>query len=133
MIIKIDDKNQVISKLIGDVFENIEVDNIKTFKVDQVPTISTLEVLHFNPELKEFYTEPAPIIETPSAEEYADKIEAIKNKKNALKWLADNDWKVNKHTLGEWADDDARWQAYLADRAKIRAQFDEAEEILKQK
>ena len=54
-------------------------------------------------------------------------------KETALQWLADNDWKVNKRTVSEWAEDDPRWLEYLTGRAKARAQYDEAVAILNQK
>ena len=54
----------------------------------------------------------------------------MKQRAYALKWLADNDWKVNKHLLGEWADDDDRWLAYLAGREKARSDYDAAEAVL---
>ena len=53
-------------------------------------------------------------------------------KKWALKWFSDNDWKVNKHVLGEWSDTDPRWLDYLAGREKARKVYDDACEVLKQ-
>ena len=60
------------------------------------------------------------------------KIAAVK-KKAALKWLSDNDWKVNKRTLGEWEETDERWLSYLAMREKVRADIDEADKVLNEK
>ena len=48
----------------------------------------------------------------------------------ATKWLSDNDWKVNKRTLGEWAEDDPRWLAYLEGREKARKAYDDAVAVL---
>ena len=96
------------------------VNNKTTFEVESVPTIEKGNVLYFNPETKEFYTKPNSI-----------KITTAKIKKAwATKWLSDNDWKVNKRTLGEWAEDDPRWQAYLEGREKARKAYDDAEAIL---
>ena len=41
------------------------------------------------------------------------------------KWLADHDYIINKVFLGEWETTDPRYQTYLADRARIRAELDE--------
>ena len=48
------------------------------------------------------------------------------------KWLADNDWKVNKIVIGEWTTDDERWLTYLAERTTKRARQDELLELLKE-
>lgn len=40
-------------------------------------------------------------------------------------WLAQNDWKVNKVFIGEWADTDPRWIEYKEQRAIKRARLDE--------
>lgn len=133
MIIKINKENKVIYKASGKAFENVKADNVKTFIVDCAPPVSESEELYFNPERLEFYTEEKPISTNPSRERIIAVREAKKNRKDALQWLADNDWKVNKRVLGEWTEDDERWKAYLDDRAKVRAKFDEAEAILKQK
>jgi hypothetical protein len=62
----------------------------------------------------------------PTEEEVArDKI-ALKAERLAEidKWLANNDWKVNKVYLGEWKVDDPRWLEYLETRAALRAEHD---------
>ena len=40
-------------------------------------------------------------------------------------WFKKNDWKVNKIVIGEWSQDDPRWQEYLKERAIKRARQDE--------
>lgn len=40
------------------------------------------------------------------------------------KWLADNDYIINKVFLGEWQEDDERYLAYKAKRAEVRAELD---------
>lgn len=52
-------------------------------------------------------------------------LEQIKN------WFSANDWKVNKFVLGEWQEDDPRWQDYLTQRAEKRARQDILNYILK--
>lgn len=41
------------------------------------------------------------------------------------KWLADNDWKINKIVIGEWTTEDHRWQSYLEERTIKRKRYDE--------
>ena len=45
-------------------------------------------------------------------------------------WLRENDWKINKVFLGEWADTDSRWTEYKEQRAIKRARFDKIKEAL---
>jgi hypothetical protein len=45
-------------------------------------------------------------------------------------WLSQNDWKVNKVFLGEWAETDPRWVEYKEQRAIKRARFDKIKEAL---
>ena len=40
-------------------------------------------------------------------------------------WFKDNDWKVNKVTVGEWETTDPRWIEYKEQRAIKRARLDE--------
>ena len=47
-----------------------------------------------------------------------------------LQWFADNDWKVNKRALGEWAEDDERWIAYLKERQAHREAYDRAIDLI---
>lgn len=129
MYIKINDKNRVVAQIADKFAKGLTADNEKTFIVDTVPNAERGEVLHFNPETKTFYTEKHEVTEEQKAIAKA-RAEARAKKAKALKWLADNDWKVNKRTLGEWAEDDERWTTYLADRAKARAEIDEAETVL---
>lgn len=130
MIIMINNDNKVIAKASGRIFDNVEIDNVKTFRIDDVPTVSETEELFFNPETKEFYIEAKPVARTLTAEDRKAIREAMQSKEKALKWLADNDWKPNKITRKEWAEDDPRWLEYLDKCAEMRAKIDEAEAIL---
>ena len=47
-------------------------------------------------------------------------------------WLNANDYKVNKHLLGEYADDDERWTSYLQDRQVKLARYNELEQLIAQ-
>lgn len=109
--------------------EGTEADNVKTFEVESIPQIEENSTVYFNPNTKQF--RQIPIKEQKEIPENVRvRIEAQAKKDAALKWLADNDWKVNKRTLGEWAEDDERWLAYLEGRAKARADIDAADAVL---
>ena len=45
-------------------------------------------------------------------------------------WLNANDYKINKHTLGEYTDTDTRWTTYLEERKTKLARYNELEVIL---
>ena len=51
--------------------------------------------------------------------------------KNTIKaWLQENDYKINKHLLGEYADDDVRWVEYLQERSVKLARYNDIEHEL---
>ena len=125
MYFKIDEKNRVVLQIADEFAEGLEIDNATAFTAETIPSVEHDETLCYNPENGTFYTEKVEITEEQKA-----KAAAMEKKENAMKWLADNDWKVNKHMLGEWTEKDKRWAAYLADRAKARAEIDEAEAVL---
>lgn len=131
MYIKINNENRVIMQIAEKFVEGLEADNETTFKVSFVPAVERGEVLYFNPYAQTFYSEKHEVTEE-QKERAKTMSEARAKKAKALKWLADNDWKVNKRMLGEWAEDDERWLAYLADRAKARAEIDEADAVFAQ-
>jgi uncharacterized protein involved in type VI secretion and phage assembly len=54
----------------------------------------------------------------------------IKEQAIIKQWLTQNDWKVNKITLGEWEDTDPRWVEYKEQRAVKRARLDEIKATL---
>ena len=125
MYIKIDDKNKVVAQIVDKFAQNLIVDNKTTFKTSNPPVTGKNEVLYFNPTTFSFYTEKVVVTEEQKARMEERKVKNVK-KQEALKWLSDNDWKVNKRLLGEWSETDDRWLQYLAERAKMRAQYDEA-------
>jgi hypothetical protein len=131
MIITINEKQEVISIFKG---EGVEPDNLTSFEVETIPEREASQVLCFNPETMEFYSNDREPVDAEAIKEararYAERRAAHEKKAAALKWLADNDWKVNKHTLGEWADEDPRWLEYLAGREQARKDYDEAEAVL---
>lgn len=45
-------------------------------------------------------------------------------------WLLANDYKINKHTLGEYTDTDTRWTTYLEERKIKLARYNELEIIV---
>ena len=134
MIIWIDENCEVVSVAQGALAEMAEVDNVTSFRVDSLEVHGTNETLHFNPETRSFYTKERKLPDL-EASQIASRRAALrrtaKRKKEAvLKWLSENDWKVNKHLLGEWSDEDPRWLAYLETRKVKRAEYDEAEALL---
>lgn len=129
MYFKIDENKKVIMTVTGKAAESFEPDNVTTFKTESPIEVEAGEVLYYNPETEEFYTEKVEITEE-MKEKARARAEAQKQRAEALQWLTDNDWKVNKRALGEWEETDERWLAYLADRAEARAKFDEAEAVL---
>ena len=134
MMIWIDRAHRVVSYATGCAAKGIVPDGKTCFAVMELPQVSAGEELFFNPDTKQFYTRPRAMIDAKQAEDLRARAkartEAEDAKRKALKWLAENDWKVNKHTLGEWKDTDPRWHAYLAERAEVRAAYDRALEAL---
>lgn len=57
---------------------------------------------------------------------------ARQEKQEILKWLADNDWKVNKIVLGEWLEDDPRVVEYKRERKEKRERLDYLEILLRE-
>lgn len=49
---------------------------------------------------------------------------------NIRQWLLDNDYKINKHTLGEYSDNDERWTSYLAERQLKLSRYNELENLI---
>jgi hypothetical protein len=45
-------------------------------------------------------------------------------------WLLANDYKINKHTLGEYTNTDTRWTTYLEERKTKLARYNELEVIV---
>ena len=98
-VIKINEENKVIAIMRGAIAESAKADNVTLFEVDSAPHFSNREELYFDPQNHTFST-----VEI-SEEVLKARAEAYAKMNQALKWFADNDWKVNKHILGEWADD----------------------------
>ena len=46
------------------------------------------------------------------------------------RWLVENDYKVNKHSLGEYSDTDKRWTSYLKERKEKLLKYNELEILL---
>jgi hypothetical protein len=133
MIVQLNTKNQIIAA-----FEDglIEADNKTSFKVKHFNGFIAGKIPYYDLETGRIYykniqSDPA---KKEAAITRANQLRLARAQKEAaLQWLADNDWKVNKRTVGEWAEDDPRRLEYLAGRAKARAQYDEAVAILTQK
>ena len=64
-------------------------------------------------------------------EQKQELVDTYKQEMNAIKsWLNANDYIINKHTLGEYTDDDYRWLNYLAERKVKLQRYNELEVIL---
>ena len=50
---------------------------------------------------------------------------------NIKSWLNSTDYIINKHTLGEYTDNDQKWINYLAERKLKLARYNELEKLLK--
>ena len=128
MVIRINESQEVICQLPCELNESMK--NNYTFEVENIPEKRPNEILCFNPETKEFYFKDYPPINEAAIKARHEKAITRKNaeaqKAHCLKWLADNDWKVNKRMLGEWSENDERWIQYLTDRRLIRAEYDAA-------
>jgi hypothetical protein len=133
MFIKINENHRVTMQIADKYSADMVPDNVTSFRVQdaEIPPLAVAgEFLCFDPITRAFYTEKIELTEE-QRERIRARETASRKREAALKWLSDNDWKVNKHTLGEWSDDDERWLAYLADRAKVRAAIDDADAIIK--
>ena len=132
MFINIDKNHRVILQIADKYSSHMVPDNVTFFRVQdaEIPPLAVAgEFLCFDPITKAFYTEQINLTKE-QRELIRARATASRKREAALKWLSDNDWKVNKRMLGEWAEDDERWIAYLSDRAKARAAIDDAEAIL---
>lgn len=136
MIIGINEKQEIIFTATGLVAKETAVDNATTFEVAEMPVREKGKITCFNPETQEFYYKDRPPIDLEAIKarqaKLAERREAETQKAHCLKWLAANDWKVNKRMLGEWAEDDERWSQYLAERKTVREQYDAAIAVLNQ-
>ena len=136
MIIEINEKQEVIFTAEGIGAEGELPEEALFFRVDVVPERVPGKILCFDPESERFYQKDRPTVDVTLSQERLAKAIAKKTaerkRSEALKWLSDNDWKVNKHTLGEWSDTDERWLAYLEGREQARAAIDDAETVLHQ-
>ena len=127
MIISINEKQEVIAVFDG---VGVEADNEISFEVENVPQKRAGKILCYDVETGTFYGKDREPVDEEAVKERkakaAERRAAQEQKAAALKWLTENDWKVNKHTLGEWTDDDPRWLEYIAGREQARKDYDEA-------
>ena len=134
MIIWINDNQEVISVASGLFADEMAVDQKTSFRTEQVPTVAVGEILCFDPVAQMFYTkkceEKNPEALLAMQKKRLAVREANKQREVILQWFADNDWKVNKRALGEWAEDDERWIAYLKERQAHREAYDRAIDLI---
>lgn len=134
MIIWIDKNCEVVSVAQGALEELAQEDNISSFRVEALAVHGKNETLHFDPETRTFYTKERAAVDEAKQQALTKRLALRRSAERAreavLKWFADNDWKVNKHMLGEWSEEDPRWLAYLEERKTKRAEYDAAQELL---
>lgn len=132
MYIGINNTQEVL--MISDKIKLEDAEDMTVYKVDSVPLREAGMKLCFDPESEMFYhkdyTEHELAKASAARELFLKRERARRQKEAALQWLSDNDWKINKHVLGEWLDTDERWLEYVRERAKVRAEIDAADAIL---
>ena len=132
MIVGIDKNQEVVFFSTGDFVE--ETEGVYTYEIAEQPKRDPAKKLCYDPESGTFYAKDYTEREKKAMQEalvlFHAKEGARKRRTDALVWLAENDWKINKHILGEWSDTDERWIEYVETRAQKRAEIDEAEKIL---
>lgn len=132
MNIGINDAHEVV--LITDGIELTGTEEMSVYTVESVPPREPGKKLCFDPEYERFYFKAYTAEEKEAMqaahEKFRRREEARKKKAEALIWLSENDWKINKRFLGEWQEDDERWTAYVAERAEMRRIIDESDGIL---
>ena len=134
MIIWINENQEVISVASGLVADEMTVDQKTSFRTEQVPTVAAGERLCFDPVKESFYTQKYEAKDSEALRAMRKRMlavrEANKQREEILQWFAENDWKVNKRALGEWAEDDERWVSYLAERQARREAYDRAIDLI---
>ena len=132
MIVGINKHQEVI--FFSDGIPTQEQEGIYTYEITEKPAYENGKKLCFDPESGSFYCKEYTNKEKQTMKEtlvrFRAKEEARTRKAEALVWLAENDWKINKHILGEWSDSDKRWVEYVETRARMRAAIDEADKLL---
>lgn len=123
-VIKVNENNKVVFVLRGEMARSVEVDDKAFFEVDEVPVCKKNTQLFYNPDEKSVFS-----IELDEQSMHSMQ-EARRQRDYALRWLANNDWKINKRMLGEWSEDDDRWTSYLLQRKIIKDVYDRAQDIL---
>lgn len=136
MIIVIDENRKIVSSLSGELAERVTPDGTRSFRVERMPILGVGEELLFDPATRAFEIRKKEVPDAETVQSYRAarkrREQAEKVRTEVLAWFAENDWKVNKFTLGEWEINDPRWTSYLAERLEKRAAYDAAIEILKQ-
>lgn len=129
MVIIVNENGRVMAKIDGEYADILAVDGIRTFKVDKFPSVEKGKSIYYDARTKLLYAvEEAEMVYAQRRQREVSA--AVNRKRAALRWLADNDWKVNKYTLGEWNAADPRWVEYLNERKKVRAEIDSADAII---
>lgn len=137
IVVGINHNQEVVFLSKGFAIEDMEEkEGIYLYEVLEMPTFDPRMKCCFDPESGSFYSKEYTRSEMRDIKTAVElmhlKDDARRKREEALAWLAENDWKINKHTLGEWTDTDERWIEYVEMRAQKRSEIDEAEKILKE-
>lgn len=114
------------------VAENVELPAVKNYKEMEIDNVDRVHLGYSQVINGVFYENFANYNDhleaIKRAEQEQSRINTIKQEMAEIKaWLNANDYIINKHTLGEYTDTDARWTNYLAERKVKLARYNELE------
>ena len=127
-----DNKSKIGYDLVA---ENVELPTIKNYQEIEIDNVDRVH-LGYSQIINGIFYENldkynAYLKEVKAKEEQEEVINSYKQEMASIKkWLNDNDYIINKHTLGEYTDDDYRWLNYLAERKVKLQRYNELEVIL---
>ena len=102
-------------------YKEIEIDNVEKVHLGYSQIINGIfyeNLDKYNAYLKEIKAK----------EEQEEVINSYKQEMASIRsWLNDNDYIINKHTLGEYTDNDTKWLNYLKERKVKLQRYNELE------
>ena len=134
MIIRINEKQEVISVAQGAFCDAVKVDGQTSFRVETIPQTAVGERLCFDPKTQCFFAKASVGQDGKDRQKRMERRHAVgeaqRRQEEIREWLCAHDWMVNKRLLGEWEENDARWLSYLEQRRIKRAEYDQAAAVL---
>lgn len=104
---------------------NVNLD--KNNKIVDINKDNSIEIEIENPELIHFGF--SKVIDG-TFYEYKEQYETFTEMQSIKRWLSEHDYIINKHTLGEYTDNDAKWLNYLEERKLKLSKYNELEKLL---